>query len=145
MRSRVRLAPEKAGTSAQTARRSFWIYPFDVSRLFADLGEEGRKLHAVTAITLDTVFPIVYGALFAILIFRLYEPNRTGLIVVPLLAALADLFENRIVAYLELTYVKDHESTLAWSAAFRTIAKWLLFSMSLVLILVGGIMGFRRP
>lgn len=122
----------------------FWYTPEDASKLLESLGERGRRLYAWTRVTLDVVFPVVYGTLFAVLITRLYQPEAARqLLLIPFGALVADLLENSMAAYLAWSY-DGQESKLAWAALAFTLAKFLLFGISLVVLVVGGIIGLSQ-
>ncbi len=117
----------------------FWYSPIEARDFLHTIGERGRRIYAATQLTLDILFPIVYGALFAILLIRVYSPpNAKNLMIVPLLTAAADLLENVTAAYLALQF-DGEPSSVARVAAFFTAAKSILFVLSLILILVGAI------
>src|SRR5712692_10571277 len=68
-----------------------WGYgPADAKSFLENLGPEGRKLYALTGVTLDVAFPLGYGLLLAVLIRQLYPPKVAWLAVAPLLAAALD-------------------------------------------------------
>ena len=85
----------------------------------------------MTELTLDLVFPLLYGALFAAPLARLATPGwRRWLIALPVGAAGADLLENFTIAYLAWT------QPLAWLAYAFTLAKNILLAATLLALLV---------
>ena len=119
----------------------FWYRPTDVRDFFAyintKLGKKGLNIFVLTQVTLDFIFPITYGTLFATLIILLYSgETRQKLIIIPLLATIFDLGENFILAYLAYSYT-GKISSLAWLAGISTSLKWLMMIGS-VLIVFGG-------
>jgi hypothetical protein len=122
----------------------FGYTPREIRNLFEDWGVGRRELYARTEVTLDLAFPLVYGTLFAVFSARLF---RKGLwrwaLLVPLSGALADLIENFMIAYLAWSY-DGHESPLVRAAACFTEVKLVCFIASLLLLLAGGVAGFRR-
>lgn len=125
-----------------------WYSPAEARDLFDCLGDEGRRLYAITEVTLDLFFPFIYGMLFGLLILQLYkEPVAGWLILVPLIAVFADLLENSLVAYLLWTF-DGRASSIAWAAAILTLVKTFALIGALVVILVRGAMdvfGKTRP
>lgn len=118
--------------------------PDELQEVFEVWGQGRCQLYAITQVTLDVAFPLVYGVLFAICVARLFTGERgRWMVVVPLLATLADLSENVVLAFLAWSY-RDTVSPLAWIASASTMAKFAFFGASLVLLLVGGIAGRRR-
>ena len=67
------------------------------------------------------VFPVAYGLLLAIRLFRLFR-GRTPLYLLPLAAAAADMLENMTVASLALSHAGT-PTPLAWLAASFTLVK----------------------
>ena len=113
-----------------------WYTPADAHQFFQAIGARGRRLYAVTQITLDVLFPLAYGTLLATLIVSLCdEPYARLLVLAPLLTAAADLLENITTAYLAFRF-NDQVSSLASAAASFTAAKWSLFSLSLIIVFI---------
>ncbi len=84
-----------------------WYTPADAAALFEALDRldaNARAVYATTGLTIDMVFPVAYGLLFAILLVRLF---RTPLFLLPLTTAAADVLENATVAALALGYAGE--------------------------------------
>jgi len=116
--------------------------PAQARQLFATLGTRGSSLYAVSQLSLDVVFVGIYGTLFGFLLVRLYEPETARLLLLaPLLTMAADLLEDVLTAALAWSYRENVRSwpwdLLCWAAAGSTLAKFLLFFLSFVLVLVG--------
>ncbi len=116
----------------------------DIATLFGTWGDARRLLYARTQVTLDLVFPVCYGLLFAVLTARLYPaPGWHWLLIVPLVAGLADLVENLVLAGVAFT-----QGSGTWGlvpvASWATRLKFLAFTLSLVLLLIGGAAGLRQ-
>ena len=124
--------------------RRRWYTPVEARDFLKNIGERGRKIYAATELTLDLLFPIVYGALFSILLIHVY-PRESGknLLLVPVLAVLADIGENFTAAYLALQF-DGQVSSVARLAAVFTLVKSVLLAITLILILVGGVWALRR-
>ena len=122
-----------------------WYSPAEAKDFFQAIEERGQRVfYAATELTLDILFPIVYGLLFAILLSRVYSPpTAKNLVLLPLLAAAADLMENITVAYLALQF-DGQASSLARVAAVFTAAKSLLLVLSFILILLGALASLWR-
>lgn len=121
----------------------FWYSPTDVEDFFAyintKLGRRGLNIFALTQVTLDFIFPIAYGTLFATLITLLYTGEiKQKLIIIPLLTIMFDLCENFILAYLARSY-SGGISSLSWLAGLSTSLKWLMTVGSVLTILGGAI------
>jgi hypothetical protein len=119
-----------------------WYTPADVSQLLNDLGDR-RYIYGATELSLDLIYPISYGLLFAVLISQLWGPRRDWMLLAPILTVFFDLSENALIVYMISTY-NGSETNLAWVAAVCTLSKTLFFLLSLLLILNGGILGLFR-
>ncbi|MEZ6058194.1 MAG: hypothetical protein R3C01_15960 [Planctomycetaceae bacterium] len=102
------------------------------------IGESGRRLYAWSEVTMDLAFPIVYGTLLAVWLYRRYSPQWSArLLWLPLTAAVVDiLFENSITAYLAFTNQTD-PSQLAYVAITASAIKFSGIIASILLGLVG--------
>jgi len=119
-----------------------WYTPADVSQLLSDLGDR-RYIYGATELTLDIIYPICYGMLFAILISQLWGPRRDWMLLAPILTVFFDLSENILIVYM-ISSFNGSETNVAWVASVCTLAKTLFFLLSLLLILNGGILGLFR-
>ena len=124
--------------------RSLGYTRTEAGELLDALGPDGRRIYAWTEVTLDLVFPFVYGLLFAIPLVRLYEPRQAWVLLFPLAGMAFDLLENVTVATLAWTYQQGQESGLATAASAFTRMKTLFLLLSLLLVLVGGVRGLGR-
>lgn len=121
----------------------FFTPPQDVYRYFSDLGAPGRQLYALSEVTLDLLYPLLYGIFLGLLIAWLCSrlfPASSGLRWLPLLplaGALADLGENLSITVLLLVY----PSQLPWLVYLANLfgmLKWAFVLSSLALILLGS-------
>ena len=118
--------------------------PKDVRQFFQAIGADGRRLYAITELTLDVLFPLIYGSLFAALILRLYEGGvARSLVLVPLVLIAADLAENVTVAIMASRF-NGQDPPLAKVAVIFTVLKRLLFISSLLLIFFGAVRALLR-
>ena len=116
-----------------------WYTPNDVARLYQDLGDR-RALYVASTMTIDVVFPLMYGLLLATFVVQLYASTHARfLLLLPLAGSIADLLENLTIAILMLC----GPSSLSWFAAGLTAAKFALLLTSLILIAVGGCRGLQ--
>src|SRR5262245_2557775 len=68
--------------------------PQDIACLIRTWGPDKARLYAITQVTLDLVFPVVYGLLFATLMAQVYSSGYWRLFVLlPLIAVVTDLGE----------------------------------------------------
>ena len=116
-----------------------WYTPGEAAALFDALDRldaSARVVYATTSLTIDMVFPVSYGLLFALLLFVLFR-GGAPLYLLPLAIALADALENITIAALALSY-DGGSSPLAWLAAVFTLVKTVLFVATLAVTCVGG-------
>ena len=107
-----------------------WYTPPEAAALFDALDAldaNARLVYATTALTIDMVFPVAYGLLFAIVLVRLF---RASLFVLPLALAVSDALENLTVAALALGHA-GAPSAVAWLAAGFTLVKTVLIFATL--------------
>lgn len=116
-----------------------WYTPAEAAALFDALNQlEGsaRFVYAITALTIDMVFPASYGLLLAVLLSWLLR-GGAPLHLLPLALASADVLENITVAALAFSY--DGAATpLAWLAAVFTLIKTMLIVATLAVVFVSG-------
>ncbi len=116
-----------------------WYTPEEAAALLDALDAlegDATVLYAVTALTIDMLFPVCYGLLLAVVLFRLF-PRGAPLYLLPLATAASDVLENATVAALALSH-DGTPSSLAWLAAVFTLAKWLLTAATLAAVVVGA-------
>ena len=132
------------GSQVHLLDARFFYSPTEAQKLFEMLGSQGRQIYAITELSLDLIFPLIYGSLLAIFLIRMYS-GETGknLIMLPLLVMSADLLENGTSAYLALSF-DGNASTLAWAGSIFTTTKWVSFFACLVIVLIGGLIGVLR-
>ena len=115
-----------------------WYTPDDVTALFGALERlDGGALavYAITALTIDMLFPVCYGLLFALLLRRLVR--GAALFLAPLGLALSDVLENATVAALALSF-DGGPTSWAWLAAVFTLVKTVLIAATLAAVAVSA-------
>jgi len=116
--------------------------PQELLRDLPSFGLEARRLYAVSELTLDFVFPLLYNPLLIValaLIYRRLAPAAAPmhkLAYLPFGLWLADLSENASLACLFLAY-PPALTPVAWAASFFSLMKWLLGGLILILIVAG--------
>jgi hypothetical protein len=119
----------------------FWYTPSEIRDLYERLGEHGRNVYATTAMTLDIVFPLAYGGLFAALIARVYGRRAARVLVtIPVLTVAADLVENSLLSYYAWNFDQKQWPLLIWAATTATSVKSVLFVLSMLCVAAGGIL-----
>lgn len=116
-----------------------WYSPAEVRDFLHNIKGAGRRIYYTTELTLDLLFPLVYGALFASLITHVYaRESAKVLVLVPLLAVLFDVLENLVLSYLAWAF-DEQASPVARGAAILTAVKSVMFILSILLILGGAL------
>ena len=105
----------------------------EAAAALAPLTPAQRDLAARAHQTLDVVYPLTYGALFALLLVRLW-PRRRFWLLAPA-AVLADLGENALLAAMYWGY--PARLGLTPFASALTTLKWGLVGMVALLLLLG--------
>ncbi len=120
----------------------FGYTPERALQMVAAYGHEGRLLYAITTLTADLLYPLVYSLFMAlVLVFsfgRVFPPASPlqGLVYLPFAAAAADYLENASVLALLGTYPQQY-LWVAWCASIFTRLKWGLFLLSVTLAMFG--------
>ncbi|MDE0235290.1 MAG: hypothetical protein OXM62_09805 [bacterium] len=121
-----------------------WYTPAEAAALFDALDRldaDARVVYAATALTIDMLFPVFYGVLFAVVLFRLFR-SGPPLYLLPLALALGDAVENLTVAALALSH-DGAPSPLAWPAALFTLVKTALLVATLGAMGMGVVRSLR--
>ena len=104
------------------------------------LSDRGRRLYAWTEVSLDLVFPFVYGTLLASLLVHLWDgPWGRWIVLVPLVAAAFDLLENVTIATLASTFISGKVSPLGWAAGLFTAVKTGALLLSFLMVAIGAV------
>ena len=117
-----------------------WYTPAEAAALFDGLDRldaNARLVYAATGLTIDLVFPVAYGLLLAILLFRLFR-GGVPLFLLPLAMSAADVLENITVAALALSHA-GAPTPLAWLAAAFTLVKTVLIAVTAAALGVGTV------
>ena len=103
----------------------------DVENVFNILGLEGRQIYVLSALILDTIFPILYVNFF-IGIRYLLKLNRFSFVIVLILIGVIDILENIQIAIImsseSFNLVTDSQIYLS---SITTMVKWSLIVLSI--------------
>ena len=126
-----------------------WYSPEQAAALFGALDRLDSRARAVygwTEVSIDLVFPVAYGLLFALLLLRAFEDGRRYYLL-PIAGAAADVFENISIALLASTYDGAPSSWTRAAAAFTLLKSGLI--LATLAAAVGGVIRWlwvaRRP
>ena len=126
-----------------------WYTPEQAAALFGALDRldsRARAVYAWTEVSIDMIFPVAYGLLFALLLLRLFGDGRPFYLL-PIVGAAVDVFENLSIALLASTYDGDPTSWTRVAAAFTLLKSGLI--LATLAAAVGGVIRrfwmVRRP
>lgn len=114
----------------------FSYSPEQVYANLAQLGEAGRKTRILVSSTLDTAYPLVYSALFAVLItllarfLELTHKVWKWLALLPFVILGFDLAENLSIIVMAMRY-PETMTALARAASLFTSLKWIFVDLVL--------------
>ena len=107
-----------------------WYTPEQAAALFAALDRldpRARAVYAWTEVSIDLIFPVAYGLLFALLLLRVFE-DRRRFYLLPIAGAAADVFENLSIALLASTYDGAPTSWARVAAVFTLLKSGLILA-----------------
>ena len=126
-----------------------WYTPEQAAALFGaldGLDSRARAVYAWTEVSIDLIFPVAYGLLFAFLLLRVFGDGRRFYLL-PIAGAAADVFENLSIALLASTYDGDPSSWARVAAVFTLLKSGLI--LATLAAAVGGVIRrlwvVRRP
>ena len=126
-----------------------WYTPEQAAALFGALDRidsRARAVYAWTEVSIDMIFPVAYGLLFALLLFRVFENGRRFYLL-PIAGAATDVFENVSIALLASTYDGAPSPWTTVAAAFTLLKSGLI--LATLAAAVGGAIRWlwvvRRP
>ena len=120
-----------------------------VSELFSALGEEGRQIYLTNQIPADMFYPFLFGISYSLLLaYFLKKINRlkvpfTYLCLLPVLAGIADYFENFGIIILLNSYPDLTEIAVKTTSTFSLIKSTSTMAFFIVLILTLLFLGFN--
>ena len=110
------------------------------------LDPRARAVYAWTEVSIDLIFPVAYGLLFALLLLRVFE-DRRRFYLLPITERRRDVFENLSIVVAASTYDGGPTSWARGAAVFTLLKSGLLLS-TLAVAVGGGIRWLwaaRRP
>ncbi len=127
----------------------FFYTPQRAYEIIAAYTPELRQAAAITRLTLDIIYPLVYAMMLTLLLvltFRRAFPATDDsvrsifdfVLFIPWAGVLFDYLENICIATMFLNYPKEFYF-LAQVAAIFTFLKWTLIGAGFVLALIGGV------
>jgi len=119
--------------------QKLWYTPQQAYDTIAVYTPQQRQSAVLVHLTVDAVYPLVYGFFFSlllVLLFRRVAPKQEELALFPWRAVLADYLENLGLVILFLTYPTPF-SLLAWITAIFTALKWIQLGLAFLALAVG--------
>jgi hypothetical protein len=122
----------------------FFYTPQQAYEIVAAYTPAMRQAAAITRLTLDIIYPLVYGMMLSLLLVltfrRAFTPGKIAdlAVFIPWGGVLFDYLENIGFAIIFLSYPKEYFFIAQISAIF-TALKWTLIGVGFVLALIGGV------
>ena len=122
----------------------FWYTPQRLYEVIAAYPPELLRSAAIGRLTVDMIYPLVYGLLISFLLTvtfrRAFQNYRFAdfSLFIPWGGVLGDYLENIGLATMYLSY-PTKLVPLAWFTAIFTAAKWTLIGIAFVLVLIGAV------
>lgn len=118
----------------------FWYTPQQAFNAISEYSPQARQTSVVTHLTVDIVYPLVYGLLLSLLliiVFRNATPvQQRQLPLLPWRAVIADYLENIGLVAMFLLYPSQFP-LLSWMTAIFTALKWIQIGFSFLALLIG--------
>ena len=102
---------------------------------FNAIGPDGRSVYILSALILDTFFPILYTSLILGAYIKLFK-NSNILLCLPIIAMSFDILENFQITRLNLNFPNINE-THVYLSSVTTSAKWIAITMTIVVLSYG--------
>ncbi len=116
---------------------TFGFNPQKTLMMVADYGDNARSYYALTEMTTDILYPLVYAFLFGIILTLLYRgSSRSWVNTLPFVCLLFDYLENITIIILLKTFPQQ-SPTIATLCELFKLLKWLVFAAIILLVLLG--------
>ena len=122
----------------------FWYTPQRAYEIIGAYPAELLRSAAIGRLTVDMVYPLVYGLLISLLLIVTFrrafakKDFADWAVFIPWGGVLGDYLENISLSTLYLQYPAELTS-LAWMASIFTATKWTLIGIAFVLVLIGAV------
>lgn len=123
--------------------------PAELYEIMEPYGAQGRRVYALSHLTADVFFPLVYAFFFGLLIANIFQrafPKDSWaqrLNLVPFMLLIFDLVENLGIVILLLSYPTQMVG-LARLTGLVTSLKWILAGITVILPLAGAVVWLIR-
>ena len=118
----------------------FFYTPQQAYDIIAAYTPAMRQAAAITRLTLDVIYPVIYGMMLTLLLMLTFRRAfaKDAVIFLPWGGVLFDYLENVGFATMFLSYPREFHA-LAQVTAIFTALKWTLIGVAFLLTLVGGL------
>ncbi len=130
-----------SGRSVRPLDLEFGFSPKSAFNRVKEYGERGRKLYAISALTVDIAYPVVYSTFLAMLIIFFQKKSHTENkypfqpAYLPFVAASFDFLENIGIVILLLSYPSKWRRAALFTSAANMI-KWSSVALTILFIAI---------
>jgi len=123
--------------------------PQQAKNILSKYNDETLKFAALFNLTADTLYPLVYTALFCVILARFcrkivpHNPQWRWLLLIPLPIPLIDYLENAGIIQILWNYPDVSDSMISL-ASFFTLLKWSLVGLTALSIVVVAILRLQK-
>ncbi len=136
-----KLQQKYSGNATPPLDLEFGFSPEYAFNRVEEYGAPGRKIYAISAMTADIAYPVIYSTFLALLI--LYLGGKSGLgnnrqdraAYFPFAAAIADILENGGIVTMLCTFPAKYNTLAVFTSAMNMI-KWILIIISILIIVL---------
>ena len=127
----------------QTLDIQLGYLPGEAITQISQYGEPARKFYILIECTADLVYPLVYAALFSLVLALILKAGLTQsqpyrqLALLPVLMMAADYIENFTIVSMLAFYPAASIPAIAWIASVASFLKWLWAGFSILALLIG--------
>ena len=129
-----------AGKDVGIIDLTFGFNPQRTLQMVEDYGETGRHYYAMAVLTIDSIFPVAYAFLFAVMITLIYRQLIGGpvryLNLLPFVAMGFDFLENIAIVSM-LKHYPEQSVTIATLCEIFKLFKWIVFGLFIFLVIYG--------
>lgn len=117
-----------------------WYSPAVALEHLTAYTEPGRNLYLIAEWTADLIYPLVYGFMFAGILYKLGAQSWSN---IPVYAILMDYTENVFITIM-LTSFPKFSPTVAQVGSIFTSTKWLFFATTILMVVGFGVRALYR-
>lgn len=123
------------------------LFNYSEEQAYAQLsayGEIGRQVCLASTLILDTIFPLVFGSFFALLLAHLFQHTRyKWVVLLPIIVVVLDYVENTHIALMLINF-PERMPLIAYTGSIFTNAKWITMALIGLVISMGFFIRNRK-